>query len=366
MKSNLTMPSRNPNASARAATPAHATTHAFALAIALVMLLGALLLSACAAKTDEALDVRFLLLPHFEQGQLSGDAVGEAQLLYEEFLLDDAQTYDIQGGFTLYYSPKNEVALCLTGAGKTNAASCLTSVLGDERFDFDETYLIAIGCAGGAIETTTLGDVCLATGVCDLDLGHTADARDLTDDTTKWFHDPSYDGTGYKHLNTDLMESLYEQVKDITLETTEIARKTMASNFDDAEWATRDPQVLLGTNGTSDNYWKGTYDHSKACAVCDYYDMDYPFTMSEMEDSALASVADNFGMLDRFITIRASVNVDVFINGDTPETLWGDSAGFLEESKEENEETLDIFEPAMRNLHKVCVRVMEILGDNAA
>ena len=37
-------------------------------------------------KTDRKIPIKVLLLPKFEIGEMSGDAVGEAQLFYEAYL----------------------------------------------------------------------------------------------------------------------------------------------------------------------------------------------------------------------------------------------------------------------------------------
>ena len=52
------------------------------------------------------------------------------------------------------------------------------------------------------------------------------------------------------------------------------------------------------------------------------YQCPDPFALTEMEDVALAVAAERLGMLDRFIVIRDSVNMDVFMNGASPESLW--------------------------------------------
>lgn len=57
-------------------------------------------------------------------------------------------------------------------------------------------------------------------------------------------------------------------------------------------------------------------------------------------------------MLDRFLIIRDSVNTDVFMNGDTPETLWGGEEK-TSLSDEDSKESADIFFTAMANDAKV-------------
>ena len=64
----------------------------------------------------------------------------------------------------------------------------------------------------------------------------------------------------------------------------------------------------------------------------------------------VANAAAVFGMLDRLISLRTIVNMDLFLNGQTPESTWGEYTSFSEKVQNENTETLDIFEPAMHNL----------------
>ena len=253
------------------------------------------------------------------------------------------------------------MALYVTGMGKVNAATSLTSILNDSRFDFSDTYIISVGCAGSAIEYGTMGDVFIITSAVDYDLGHKADIREMTnsDSETTWYHDASYDGSAFKHLNTALTDQVYEVTKDVKLETTDQTRKFMKDEFDDADWAVRDPKVLKGTTVTGDNYWKGKYDHANAILIAKTYDCPDPYATTEMEDVALADVADRYGLLDRFLIIRDSVNTDVFMSGNTPGTLWGDEKAPTGDSAE----TFDIFPTSMENGYKVTKAAVDaILG----
>ena len=169
---------------------------------------------------------------------------------------------------------------------------------------------------------------------------------------TTWFHDESYDDASYKLLNQELCDKVYDLVKDVKIETTDRTRAYMAAAFVDAEWATRDPQVLRGTTVTADNYWKGKYDHENALLMTETYGCPDPYALTEMEDNALAVALDRLGMLDRYIVIRDSVNTDVFMNGATPESLWDPD---FDESlaSESSVESADIFATAMENNYKV-------------
>ena len=131
-----------------------------------------------------------------------------------------------------------------------------------------------------------------------------------------------------------------------------------------AEWAVRDPKVLRGTTVTGDNYWKGYRDHANALLMCETYGAPDPFALTEMEDTALAVVLDRLGMLDRFIIIRDSVNMDVFMNGATPESLW--DPNFKETlASEENVEAADIFATARKNNFDVGSVVVNAILDGS-
>ncbi len=328
------------------------------------LLIAFTVISSAAAADAEAIPINVLILPKFENGEMSGDFPGEAQYYYEAYL-EGGDAYDIKGGTpgsSLYV--KDGVALYVTGMGKINTAMSLNSILLDPRFDFSDCYFISTGCAGSATEYSVMGDVFVITAAIDYDLGHHADPREMENpDAPTWFHDASYDSSSYKLLDQDLMDSIYALVKDVELETTDKTRAFMAYTFDNADWAVRDPKVLRGTTVTADNYWKGEYDQQNARAMCEVYGAPDPFALSEMEDVALAVVLDRFGLLDRYIIIRDSVNMVVFMNGVTPESLWDPARSSDSLSDEDSIEAADIFATAMENNFKVGSVVVDAILD---
>lgn len=293
------------------------------------------------------LPVKVLLLPKFEVGEMAGDFPGEAQYYYENYLMD-AEEYDVAYcPGKLYF--KDGVAMCVLGMGKINAALGTMAILSDSRFDYSEAYIISTGCAGSSSGTSVMGDVFLITSAVDYDLGHHADARELSGpEETTWFHDADFDDAAVVRLNPDLMEKVYGLVKDTPVETTKTTRAFMRAAFDGADWAVRDPQVLRGTTVTSDNCWKGQYSHLNALRMTEVYQCPDPYVATEMEDVAVARTVERMGMLDRLIILRDSVNMDVFMLGITPESLWGDAEA-ITLSNEENVEAADIFMTAMKN-----------------
>ena len=305
------------------------------------------------SETYDAEKIKVLILPKFESGDMSGDFPGEAQYYFERYL-EGGKEYDIKGGFEsnkLYV--KDGVALYITGMGKVNAATSVYAVLSDPRFDFSDAYIFSTGCAGSAYEYGVMGDVFVITSAIDFDLGHHADAREMTSDReTTWFYDSGYDSASYKLLNQDLTNRIYELVKDVKIETTPKTENFMAVTFDNAEWATRKPAVLKGTTVTGDNYWKGYHDHLNALLMAETYDAPDPYALTEMEDVAIAVVLDRLGMLDKYFIIRDSVNMYVFMNGATPESLW-DPEFETSLASEDNVEAADIFKTAIENNFKV-------------
>ena len=68
-------------------------------------------------------------------------------------------------------------------------------------------------------------------------------------------------------------------------------------------------------------------------------------------------------MLDRLISFRVVVNMDMFLDNQTPEKLWSgnkDEDLFTSNSVE----SLDIFEPAMHNLFDVASIVIDAILNN--
>ena len=320
---------------------------------AVVFMLVALVAAASAfAAAADPIEMKVLILPKFENGEMSGDFPGEAQYYYEAYA-QGGEEYDIKGGMPgsrLYV--KDGVGIYVTGMGKVNTAMSLNSILLDPRFDFSDCYFISTGCAGSATEYSVMGDVFVITAAIDYDLGHHADPREMTiPSETTWFHDASYDDASYKLLDQDLVSAVYDLVKDVEIETTERTRNFMAAAFPGADWAVRDPEVLLGTTVTADNYWKGVYDEANARLMTETYGAPDPYAMSEMEDTAIAVALDRLGMLDRYIVIRDSVNMDVFMNGANPEYLWAGVEDSL--ASESSVESADIFATAMENNFKV-------------
>ena len=301
------------------------------------------------SENSQPISVKVLILPKFEVDEIAGDFPGEAQYFYEGYLAG-GDVYEIDGRQDigkLYY--KNGVALCLAGQGKVNSALTTAAVLSDKRFDFSDAYILSVGCGGSAEGYGIFGDVYVITAAVDFDLGHQADPREMSEETdTTWFHDEDFDDSSVIRLNQSLTDRVFEKVKDVPLNTTEKTVGFLSKEYPGEAWAQRQPQVMRGTSVTGDNFWKGRYDHQNALLIAETYDCKDPFAITEMEDVAVGQAVKSFGLLDRLIILRASVNMDVFPSDITPEMMWGqESDDHL--ASEESMESVDIFETAMQN-----------------
>ena len=79
--------------------------------------------SVAAADAAEPIDIKVLILPKFENGEMAGDFPGEAQYYYEGYV-QGGDEYEIRGGMPghkLYV--KDGVALYVTGM-EIGRASC--------------------------------------------------------------------------------------------------------------------------------------------------------------------------------------------------------------------------------------------------
>ena len=181
------------------------------LCILIMIVLPANALIAIGEQTpNNAAPIKVLIIPKFEIGDMSGDEIGEAQLFYEAYCSGISETVlpHMPATAHFYYNEDNGVAILVTGSGKTACALAMTALLSNPQYDFSDTYIVSVGCAGGSAGTCTLGDIVIVTGACDNELGHTADIREFEDKTsqTTWFPDSSYDSTSNKRFSDELSD----------------------------------------------------------------------------------------------------------------------------------------------------------------
>lgn len=289
--------------------------------------------------------IHLLILPKFDIGPLGNGVCGEGELFYKEYV-EGGEEYALTGlfpGEKLYL--KDGIALTLTHAGKVNTTATLMAILTDPRFDCSEMQTLSVGCAGTNYECTTMGDIVLASAFADYDLGHHVIGED---GKLRWFPDSGLCEYGCVKPNADRIEKVYEHIKNIHIDTTEKTIAFMKRNVDTDRRVF--PSVIKGSFLTSDNYWKGEDGHRIAKQINKYYGCPDEYIVSDMEDIAVARVLERFGLAERLVAIRVSVNLDCYMNGATPEKLWSTNCFESNMLEEENDEGADIFETAMHNL----------------
>ena len=81
-----------------------------------------------------------------------------------------------------------------------------------------------------------------------------------------------------------------------------------------------------------------------------------------MEDSAIALTFEKMGMLDQLLILRSSVNMDVFVDGETPESLWGDGKPLFDNGYDG---FTDIFPVSMENCFRVGKTIIEKIREDS-
>ena len=311
------------------------------------------LLCACGQK-EEKTKVRVLIVPKFEIGEMSGDSAGEAQLFYEHYCegCEEIKIPNSTPTSQFYFNKDNGVGLLVTGSGKAAACMSLMSLLSWEAYDFSDTRIVSVGCGGASTGSYIFGDVILVTAACDYELGHHTDSSELEnpDASYTWFPLDTLKDYSIEPLNAELYDKVYPLISDCPLRTTDTTKRVLAANYPDEAWADREPVVAKGTAVTGDSYWKGSQHHKNAEYIAEYYGCPDKYAVTEMEEIGIMNAAECFGLKDQVISLRVIVNMDTFLKGEDPESLWLEETDYGSKVTEENSETVDIFGPGMETL----------------
>ena len=289
--------------------------------------------------------LRILILPQYEEGDMTGDIPGEAQYYYEAYL-EGGEAYDIQGdadGCMLYV--KDGIALYVTGQGKLNAALNTQALLSDARFDFSHAYILVTGSALSAARYGVPGDVFVITSAVDYDLGIHTGSEAEGEDGSSWIHDPADDDKAVFTLNADLADRCYELIRKLNPQTTDKTRAYMKEGFDNKKWTRRRPQVLKGTSVSGSSCGKGAEVHANALLMTEAYGCGDPYAALAPEDAAIGQVLKRMDLLDRMIILRTGIDTDLYAKGETTKEEGSEDAASAKSLKG----AADIYETAMKN-----------------
>ena len=229
-----------------------------------------------------------LVLPAFDD--LDG-LPGEAAPWHERYDLDSVLTVP---GVAEPLCHDGQVGVVPTGVGKAAAATTTSALLSSPALDIGDGLVCSVGVAGGP-PAVPVGSVVVADAVLDWD-----DKCRFGGDSLAL--NPYTGEQGVFELDADLVEQARAVGADVNLQEPD-REKT------DGRFGERSPSVLGGVNLCGDELWHGGALAAQAGWLLDERDIG-PYRATEMEDAGTAFALERFGLLDRYLTVRAVSNHD--------------------------------------------------------
>ncbi|MFC4544235.1 purine nucleoside permease [Halosolutus amylolyticus] len=246
-------------------------------------------------------------------------AVADPPLNEREPWLDRHEIVDalaVPGAETPVYLTAEGVALTTSGLGKSDAATTTAALLAAPGLDLESAYVVSAGIGGASPDTAALGSVVVADAVVDWDRKHrwdrTATGTDEAEATPRASDDRPIDLLAYRprdnvwHLDDRVVETGITAAREVDLGANPSARE------DQREYpAAPDagPTVTTGTTVCGDEFWHGPRYARQVEWLCEQYDAA-PYATTQMEDAATATALERFGLLDRYLSVRAIANYD--------------------------------------------------------
>ncbi|WP_309024914.1 purine nucleoside permease [Pelagicoccus sp. SDUM812002] len=316
-------------------------------------------------QADEPIPVKVCVLAMYEMGEVTGDRPGELQFWVEREDLSNVMPFPM--GQTELRMSEEGLLVALTGGGVTHAATTLTALGLDPRFDFSDTYWIVAGIAGADPLDASLGSAAWAKWVVDADLLYEIDAREIPEDWPYGLiplggYEPNQLDTGWTvdniafQLNEGLVNWAYSLTKDIELEDTP-ALKEFREQFTGYPNAQNPPRVMMGDSLSSSTYIHGRYLNTWANDWMKLHTgEEAEFVMTNMEDSgtltALRRLSDaGYVDFDRVLVLRTASNFSMQPPG--KEATWSATAPYPDQGV-----------PALEAAYKVGSTVAHELIDN--
>ena len=236
-----------------------------------------------------------------------------------------------------------DLCVMTTDMGFANAASSVSAMVHDERFDLSQTYFLIAGIAGVDPAQGTLGSAHWARFVVDGGLRHQIDPREIPADWTSGAIGLGADtpdapagwqaGTELYELNEALVNAAFEATKDVQLADDDTA-KTYRATYE-AEAARREPFVSICDTVSGDTYWHGELIAQDMSAIVERLtEGEGTYCTTQMEDNATLTALQRGGQMGRLdfsrvAVLRTASNFDRAAPGQTtPESLAADSGGF--------------------------------------
>ncbi len=269
----------------------------------------------------QMIPIKVVIVSMFEIGEDVGDVPGEFQFWIER---NDMERLDAPFGWRNYYLREDGMLVICTGGGVTNAATSITALTLDDRFDLTKAYWIVAGIAGADPEDCSLGSAAWAKWVIDGDLAKEIDAREIPEGWPYGYialgaKAPNTLDDGWQvetvsfELNPSLVDWAFSLTKDYPLgDDPGIAE--FRQIYEGYPNANRPPFVLIGDSLSSSTYWHGFALNAWANDWVKLHSGGAGnFVMTNMEDSGTATAlkrASDAGKVDfnRFLVLRTASN----------------------------------------------------------
>ena len=268
-----------------------------------------------------AIPVKVVIVSMFEYGADTGDSPGEFQLWIER---NDAQKIEAPLGSRDYYLSGDGLLIMCTGGGVTNAATSVTALALDSRFDLSQAYWIVAGIAGVDPKDASLGSAAWAKWIVDADLAKEIDSREIPEDWPYGYialgaKQPNTLDGGWQvdvvkfKLNETLVEWAYDLTKDLPLPKNQ-AIQEFSQIYADYPNATKPPFVMIGGSLSSSTYWHGFALNDWANDWMKLHTSgESNFVMSNMEDSGTATALQRVAKtrkvdFNRLLVLRTASN----------------------------------------------------------
>jgi purine nucleoside permease len=266
--------------------------------------------------------VKVVVVAMFERGTPDDGNPGELELWVQNEKLDKRITFPV-GHFDLRMNDDGLLAV-LTGMGPVNAATIVTALGSDPRFDLSKAYWIVAGIAGVDPNDASIGSAAWAEYVVDGDIMHELDSREVPEGWPygKLSLSASEPNKRKSHvldsdiafkLNKGLVDWAYNLTKDLPLpDYPELAE--YRDQFKGYPMAVLPPFVLKGDSLGTGSYWHGdTLNKWANDWVRMYTEGKGNFVMANMEDNGTAKALKHLskaGLVDfnRLLVLRTASN----------------------------------------------------------
>jgi purine nucleoside permease len=213
----------------------------------------------------------------------------------------------ISGAETPAFLTADGVAITTTGIGKSDAATTVAALLASPGFDLDSAYVLSAGIAGASPETAAFGSVVVGDAVVDWDRKHRWDRGERGDEPSDSIAPLVYRPRDYVyHLDDRLVECALGAARSVDLRENDDARAAQRRYPAAVDGG---PTVERGTTVCGDEFWHGPRYAREVEWLCRRYGVG-PYATTQMEDAATATALERFGLLDRYLSVRAVTNYD--------------------------------------------------------